>query len=209
MDLSTPTEELTVGGASEPAGVARTELRPVTTTVIRQGCPACGAAMATDQRYCVECGERRGAPRVSLLEGPARRLDEGPQQRVPSPPRRTASVNSTFVSIIGVLLLAVGIGVLIGRSGSTTVKSPPAQVVTISGEPSTGTAATTPATGAGTTSTGESPSTGTASKSKSKAAAKSTSTKAKTPLPKAVKVGSAGHGRGYQNGHFTGNFFGQ
>jgi len=209
MDLSTPTEELTVGGASESASVARTELHPVTNALIRQGCPACGAAMATDQRYCVECGERRGAPRVSLLEGPARRLDESPPGRTPSSPRRTASVNSTFISIIGVLLLAVGIGVLIGRSGSTTVKSPPAQVVTISGAPSTGTAATTPTTGASTTPTGESSSAGTASTTKSKASTKSTSTKAKTPVPKAVKVGTPGHGRGYQNGHFTGNFFGQ
>jgi hypothetical protein len=162
--------------------------------------------MAADQRYCVECGERRGAPRVSLLEGPARRPSESPPQSAPSPRRRIAPVNSTLVSIIGILLLAMGIGVLIGRSGNTTVKSPPAQVVTVSGVPATGTAAT-PATSTGATPTSESSSA--AAKAKSKASAKATPTTSKVPLPKAVKVGSPGHGRGYQNGHFTGNFFGE
>jgi hypothetical protein len=31
---------------------------------------------------------------------------------------------------------------------------------------------------------------------------------AAAPQPKVVTVGSPGHGPGYQNGHFTGNFFG-
>jgi hypothetical protein len=205
MDSSTPTEELTVGAAPESASAASTDLHPLISANVRQGCAACGAAMAADQRYCVDCGERRGAPRVSLLEGPARRPRESPQQSDPSPRRRIAPVNSTLISIIGVLLLAMGIGVLIGRSGNTTVKSPPAQVVTVSGAPSTGTAAT-PATSTGATA---SESSSAAAKAKSKASAKTTPTTSKVPLPKAVKVGTPGHGRGYQNGHFTGNFFGE
>jgi hypothetical protein len=206
MDSSTPTEELTVGDSPESASPASTELHPLLGAAVRQGCAACGASMAADQRYCVECGERRGAPRVSLLEGPAHRPQASPPQSAPSPRRRIAPVNSTLVSIIGILLLAMGIGVLIGRSGNTTVKSPPAQVVTVSGGPSTGAAATTPTTSAGATA---SESSSAAAKAKSKASAKTTPATSKVPLPKAVKVGSAGHGRGYQNGHFTGNFFGE
>jgi hypothetical protein len=208
MDLSTPTEELTIGSTPEPAKVTSTGLHSLMSATIRQGCAACGAAMAADQRYCVECGERRGAPRVSLLEGPAPNPRESPSQSAPSRPRRGVAVNSTLISIIGILLLAMGIGVLIGRSGNTTVKSPPAQVVTVSGGPSTGTAAATPTT-TSTSTTPASGSSGAAAKAKSNAAATPTSAKSKAPLPKAVKVGTPGHGRGYQNGHFTGNFFGE
>jgi hypothetical protein len=208
MDLSTPTEGLTIGGATESPPVVSTTAHPLLSAPIYQGCAACGTSMAADQRYCVECGERRGAPRVSLLEGPGGRPPDTPPQSAPSPRRRIAPVNSTLISIIGTLLLAMGIGVLIGRSGNTTVKSPPAQVVTISGGPTTGAATTTPTTtGAATTTPSESSKA--AATGKPKTATKPTSTKAKAPLPKAVKVGTLGHGRGYQHGHFTGNFFGE
>jgi hypothetical protein len=207
MDVTTPTEELTIGGAPESASATSTAIHPLLGARPRQGCGACGAAMAADQRYCVECGERRGAPRVSLLEGPTQRPRESPPQSPPSPQRRIAPVNSTLIAIIGTLLLALGIGVLIGRSGNTSVKSPPAQVVTISGGPATTTAAT-PAT-TGTATTPASGSSSTTAKTKPKTAATSTSTKSTTPPPKTVKVGTPGHGRGYQNGHFTGNFFGE
>ncbi|HWH92870.1 MAG TPA: hypothetical protein VNT03_03330, partial [Baekduia sp.] len=30
-------------------------------------CGQCGAPLAGDQRYCLECGARRGAPRVDPL----------------------------------------------------------------------------------------------------------------------------------------------
>jgi hypothetical protein len=208
MDLTTSTEELTIGAAPRSASATSTAVQPLLSAKPSQGCGACGAVMAADQRYCVECGERRGAPRVSLLEGPAQRPHENPTQSAPSPQRRIAPVNSTPISIIGTLLLAMGIGVLIGRSGNTSVKSPPAQVVTISGGASTGSAATTPAT-TGTTATTAGGSSSPTVKTKSKTAAKPASTKTTTPAPKAVKVGTPGHGRGYQNGHFTGNFFGE
>src|SRR3954453_14621633 len=31
-------------------------------------CRGCGAPLAADQRYCLECGQRRGAPRIEFLE---------------------------------------------------------------------------------------------------------------------------------------------
>ncbi len=208
MDLTTSTEELTIGGTPRSASATSTAVHPLLRARPSHGCAACGASMAADQRYCVECGERRGAPRVSLLEGPAQRPRESASQSLPPPRRRIAPVNSTLISIVGTLLLAMGIGVLIGRSGNTSVKSPPAQVVTISGGPSTGAAATTPLT-TGTATTPASGSSSAAAKAKSKTTSKPTSTKTTTAAPKAVKVGTPGHGRGYQNGHFTGNFFGE
>jgi hypothetical protein len=207
MESSTRTEELELAGEPESRGVATTELHPLLSAGVSQRCAACGAAMAADQRYCVECGERRGAPRVSLLDGPARRPSDSPSVST-SAQRRIAPVNSTLISVIGILLLAMGIGVLIGRSGnSTTLKSPPAQVVTVAGAAPTGAAAATPATGTAATPASESSSA--ATKAKSKAAAKLTLPKSKAPLPKTVKVGTPGHGRGYQKGKFTGNFFGE
>ena len=31
-------------------------------------CPNCGASMAPDQRYCLECGHRRGDPRLPFMD---------------------------------------------------------------------------------------------------------------------------------------------
>lgn len=207
MESSMRTEEIEL--ASEPASidVASTEIHPVMAAAVRERCAVCGAAMAADQRYCVECGERRGAPRVTLLEGPARRTREQSPPSMPAPRQRGGLVNSTLIAIIGMLLLAMGIGVLIGRSNNNAnIKSSPPQVVTVSvaGTPATGATAAQPTTSTGTTPTSTTPST--TPKAKSKAAAKPTAT---TPAPKAVKVGTPGHGRGYQNGHFTGDFFGE
>ncbi len=123
-------------------------------------------------------------------------------------PRRAGmSVNSSLIAVIGTLLLAMGVGVLIGRSGNgTTAKNPPAQILTVAGPAATsGSAATQPETSA--TSTTASGATHTAAGAK--ASTKSTSKKATAPPLKAAKVGSPGHGAGYQNGHFTGNFFGE
>jgi hypothetical protein len=49
----------------------------------------------------------------------------------------------TVIAGVGVLLLAMGVGVLIGRSGASKQIAPPAQVITVAGAASTGTAATT------------------------------------------------------------------
>ena len=65
------------------------------------------------------------------------------------------TVNSTLIAIIGTLLLAMGVGVLIGRSGnSTSAKSPPAQVVTVAGAAgaTAGATSTQPASSGGATS---------------------------------------------------------
>jgi hypothetical protein len=188
---------------------ATTEVHHSMVAAVRDGCPVCGAAMAVDQRYCLECGERRGAPRVPLKNARARQAAGKPPARGPRR-RASMSVNATMIAGVSCLLLALGIGVLIGRSGnSSSSKSAAVRVVTVAGAGGASTAATgetaTPAaTSAAAASASKSASSHASTKSSTKAAAK----KPPVPLPKPVKVGSPGKGKGYENGHFTGNFFG-
>jgi hypothetical protein len=194
----------------ESADLATAELKP---SSIRTGerCAVCGAAMASDQRYCVECGERRGPARVPVADEPAQRARDAPTARRQSQ-RPRMSVNSTLIAGIGTLLLAMGIGVLIGRSANnTSVKTPPLEVVTVAGAASSGTttsATATPPASGGSASTSTS-SGATHSSASAKSTSKAASKTSAAPALKTVKVGSPGHGSGYQNGHFTGNFFGE
>ena len=112
-------------------------------------CPACGAPMAQDQRYCLACGSRRaGLP--AILSGPseldpaaatATAMQTEPELAAPAGRRNDA----TLAAGVACLLLALLVGVLIGRSGreGTQAAAPP-QVVTVAGAatpaPSTGTA---------------------------------------------------------------------
>jgi hypothetical protein len=210
METSTHTEEFTRASEPPSADVVGAAVNPSLAVSVREQCSACGAAMASDQRYCVECGQRRGPARVPLMEGLAQPAREAPATRRASL-RPRMSVDSTLIAGIGTLLLAMGIGVLIGRSGnSSSPKSPRVQVVTVAGGggaassgAATSAAATPSATGASATSTKSGGAHTTA------ASAPSASKKATAPPPKTVTVGSPGHGPGYKNGHFTGNFFGE
>lgn len=207
--LSQTSMALSSASEQAPADVTGPEVHTSLVATLRNQCPTCAAAMAPDQRYCVECGERRGAPRVAALDGSSSRPPaEEPVFRAAPPRARGMSVNTTLVAVIGTLLLALGVGVLIGRSGaSTSIKAPPAQVVTVEGSGTPGAAsntATQPAITPTATPTGKA--TGTTGKAAAKSSTKPAST---TATPKAVKVGTPGKGRGYQHGHFTGNFFGE
>jgi hypothetical protein len=107
-------------------------------------CASCGAPLAPDQRYCLECGTRR--PELSsVLAGDLRSLiavaavESAPGQRngagvEPPPPAATppASGATAVIAGVGVLLLAMGVGVLIGRSSSSAkAATQPAQVVSV------------------------------------------------------------------------------
>lgn len=115
-------------------------------------CRACGAAMADDQRYCLNCGERRGAPRVDLREhleaskggtatppnGAAMPpASEQPAAKSPGEePRRQRDyaplAAAGGIAVLGIMLL---IGVLIGRGtgdGAGTAAQP--SVVTVAAE---------------------------------------------------------------------------
>lgn len=213
MESITRTEQFDPAIEPAPTDMGTTQVRPPSMVAsIRERCSACGAALASDQRYCVECGQRRGPARVPLMDEPARRA-RGALAADHAPRRPGLTVNSTLIAIIATLVLAMGVGVLIGRSGnSTSAKSPPAQIVTVGGAAGATTSATPtqPASGAGATSTAKSgqahiPSASGTSSLKSTLKSK----KSTAPAPKIVKVGSPGHGPGYQHGHFTGNFFGE
>ena len=101
-------------------------------------CNSCGAPLAGDQRYCLECGARRTQARVAFREilatggappaGPAAVAAAVPD----GPPARSGLA---FLAGLLCLLLALGIGVLIGSSGDkvTTATAPPPQVITVGG----------------------------------------------------------------------------
>jgi hypothetical protein len=129
-------------------------------------CAACSAPLAEDQRYCLQCGERT-TPINSAVAGPSRALDSRADTRVNGPGSPSALAPSaapppslpgapggeeapgrgnavTVIAGVGVLLLAMGIGVLIGRSGGAKPSgAAAAQVITVSTAP---TAGATPAT---------------------------------------------------------------
>lgn len=113
----------------------------IQSTAIKGGdhCPSCGALLATDQRYCLECGQRRGDPRLPFMDAVVL-MDavKRPQQAPPpsSKKKRTGiSANAALIAGVGTLLLALGIGVLIGRSGDQQVAqtAPAQQVITVKG----------------------------------------------------------------------------
>jgi hypothetical protein len=207
MDSTTPTtDELDSAGAPTP-GDATTETHVAPLSISRERCSGCGATLASDQRYCVECGQRCGAPRLPFTEGLVHGAQQAPSSRPPSG-RARVSINNTVIAGIGTLLLAMGIGVLIGRSGtggSVKGPTPAVQVVTVPGAGAAA-ASTEPQTSTSAATTKSKGASGGASTAKSTSQA---SKKAVVPPAKTVTVGSPGKGPGYQKGHFTGNFFGE
>jgi hypothetical protein len=127
-------------------------------------CPHCGATLALDQRYCLECGAPRTYLSGMLLEQlrtPAAQAQPGHQTWAAGPngaaPFGAPAASSgwqragalTLIAGIGVLLLAMGVGVLIGRSGgSSGATSAAPQVISVGAAPSTGVVgtSTTPTT---------------------------------------------------------------
>lgn len=163
-------------------------MTPVTSSVPAAGgdqCPACGSAMLADQRYCLECGHRRGDPRLPFMDAVVfMDAAKQPQPAVaaaapPSPPDRRpwVSANASLVAGVATLVLAIGVGVLIGRSGegsSQTAAQP--SVITV---PAGGTAE------ASTSSNGSKANTASAGKSGSKSqSATAKKAKKKTEITK-------------------------
>ncbi len=77
------------------------------------GCPACGAPLAADQRYCVECGARRGPlpPLIAQLiakgehaQEPQALAKENAAETLPLPTPRAAAVAVMALLAFGVLL---------------------------------------------------------------------------------------------------------
>lgn len=187
---------------------------PLAVAIDSDVCGGCGVQLAADQRYCVECGHPRRAARMPIL-GDAAPPAEPAWADAPSPSPLRASgrlagwaslPNATVFAAIGALLLAMGVGVLIGRSGRTaSTHSAAARTTTVvlsgAGAPVAATPTVAPtAAGQGTTA-------GAGATSTKKPAAKKAAAATTAPV-KAVHLGSSGSGPGYTNHKFTGNFFG-
>jgi len=108
-------------------------------------CPNCGASLAPDQRYCLACGHRRGDPRLPFMDAvvfmeSAKRPVPAEVASTPAPPppdrRPVLSANASLVAGVATLVLAIGVGVLIGRSGdsgATNAASPTPQIIRVGG----------------------------------------------------------------------------
>jgi hypothetical protein len=101
-------------------------------------CEQCDSVLATDQRYCLNCGWRRGEARVDY----ERRLAAGPvaaNGAVPAPAAPTQQWSPVMaigaIAVLGVMLL---LGVLIGKKDNNTTQTVAAQA------PATTTTASTP-----------------------------------------------------------------
>ena len=107
-------------------------------------CAGCGVPLASDQRYCLNCGYRRAESRVPYAEVLPGALNrdrggEGPPAAGGTPASPSGPAPGPWtpaVALIGVGVVAVvlGVGVLIGRSvsGSTKKASAP-QVISVGG----------------------------------------------------------------------------
>jgi hypothetical protein len=155
-------------------------------------CAVCAAPLASDQRYCLSCGTRRAEARLPFRE--ILTTNAAVAAVTPAAPAATRgagdddSNRSALMALasIGCLLLALGVGVLIGGAGDsgTPVAAPAPQVISVAG--ATGaTDAAAAAAGAAGAATG----TAAAKKKASKAAgSSSTPTTQKNSLKKLEKL---------------------
>ena len=94
-------------------------------------CPSCGAMVAVDQRYCLECGHRRGEPRLPFMDAVVfmDAMNRPPEAAAASTKsrKRGISPNAALIAGVGTLLLALGVGVMIGRSGDNSSAGPASQ----------------------------------------------------------------------------------
>ena len=156
--------------SGDESATAVTERIPVVTS---ERCAQCAAPLAPDQRYCLHCGAPRAhvngpisggrpsGPSAGTASSPSTSPSGVPQSPPPgthgvpptTPPgfssASQANRNNTLALLagVGVLLLAMGVGVLIGRASAGTPKVPPAQVISVGGAAAGSVApATTPTT---------------------------------------------------------------
>jgi hypothetical protein len=116
-------------------------------------CRTCGAAMAEDQRYCLNCGERRGGPRVDFRQhldaakgkgaetppngsatppGSVQPAAKGPEEEPPRQRDYAPLAAAGGIAVLGIMLL---IGVLIGRgSGDGGESAAQPSVITVAAE---------------------------------------------------------------------------
>jgi hypothetical protein len=182
-------------------------------------------AVAADQRYCLHCGQRCGEPRLPFMNA-VTFMDamRAPTEAVAGPApesqprRRRISPNAALIAGVGTLLLAMGVGVLIGHSGNQSVATNAAapQVITVHGGGGEAeTAATANKGNAGGKGGKASKKAGASAKKKAETgqgAEEVLKPSAGVKLPPATaKVGSKceNGAAGCKGGEFTGEFFGE
>jgi len=166
-------------------------------------CPACGAPLAGDQRYCLHCGSRRPEARLEfldVLDADVRARSVLPPPGVvagaapyagfagpPPPPPRGLNgrlqANAGLLALAALLLLTLLIGLLLGHwaTGSDSAPSaatPAPQVIRVEGTTTPATAGASSTAGTGGETTGGGGSSSSSSKS-SKSKSSTASTKAK------------------------------
>ncbi|MCX6385491.1 MAG: hypothetical protein NTV40_02455 [Solirubrobacterales bacterium] len=105
-------------------------------------CPLCESPLASDQRYCLNCGSRRGDPRIPIDEAvafgtsspttAASPLPNGPTTALAPPIEHRSLTPLAAVLAVSTVVVAMGIGVVLGRGGdSKTVAAAAPQVITI------------------------------------------------------------------------------
>jgi hypothetical protein len=94
-----------------------------------ESCPNCNARMAADQRYCLNCGHRRGDPRLPFMDAvvfmESMNQPGGGAGTPPPPPSQQSggsnnnrwNANAALIAGVATLVLAIGVGFLIGRTG--------------------------------------------------------------------------------------------
>jgi hypothetical protein len=82
---------------------------------LRGPCSSCGAPLASDQRYCVECGHRVGPPLALPYAVPAEPAGALPAERGPAG-RWFASLPMPLQTASSFAALALGFGVVIGTA---------------------------------------------------------------------------------------------
>src|SRR3954447_14537628 len=100
-----------------------------------RGCAECGAPRAADQRYCLQCGARAGAPRVDPLGALGFVPDTGPaadgEASTPRPARRAPSRRLTAALAAATLGLGAVAGAALGPGPAPSVAAAPQRLVAL------------------------------------------------------------------------------
>jgi hypothetical protein len=117
-----------------------TAAQPLATPRQGEPCESCAAPLASDQRYCLNCGCRRGGPRVdyrhymAIAAGEPSPSPGEPQTAVGEEEKEPAKRERDFaplaavggIAVLGLMLL---VGVLIGKGNDDTTTPTPTKVV--------------------------------------------------------------------------------
>jgi len=102
---------------TRPRGAEAPGALDALTVAVEGRCSGCGSPLATDQRYCLECGQRRGTA-LSPSPPPSPRAGLHQPAAGAAPIRSRGPSSAAVIAGIATLVLAMGVGVEIGRLAS-------------------------------------------------------------------------------------------